>query len=232
MRLHDADGVDFWRPLIWQVDCALQLLPTHRGKLYRGISVRFSEQDYRTGQKVWSHVHAPVVCSRWAPCWGWWIHRAEHLVYAGRGHPPQTTGGSLFWTNDASKMGLLYRVYYCAFWGRFDVLGPFVCGRIRCPSAVRGSLACGLEEGVEERMCHGIAGHKSGVEGPPADPLARDSARSHRVNPRVRVHGVWGAFRAVVWNKFCLSGIDTCVPQRAAHSNLISPQPKDLPPLL
>ena len=52
MRLHDAHAIAFWRPLIWQVDCALQLLPKHTGKLYRGISVRFSEQDYREGQHV------------------------------------------------------------------------------------------------------------------------------------------------------------------------------------
>ena len=52
MRLHDADALDFWRPLIWRVDCALTQLPTWRGRVYRGISVRFSEEDYHKGQKV------------------------------------------------------------------------------------------------------------------------------------------------------------------------------------
>ena len=52
MRTHDARGVAFWRPLIWQVDRALERLPAFRGKLYRGINVRFSEAQYRTGQRV------------------------------------------------------------------------------------------------------------------------------------------------------------------------------------
>ena len=52
MRLHDSTAIDFWRPLIWHVDKALQMLPKYTGKLYRGISVRFSEQDYREGQQV------------------------------------------------------------------------------------------------------------------------------------------------------------------------------------
>ena len=52
MRVHDHDAVDFWRPLIWQIDRALQELPCHKGRLYRGINVRFSEDDYKAGQKV------------------------------------------------------------------------------------------------------------------------------------------------------------------------------------
>ena len=57
MRVHDVAGIDFWRPLIWQIDRALQLLPRHSGRLYRGINVRFSEAEYRTGQTV-----CPVPC--------------------------------------------------------------------------------------------------------------------------------------------------------------------------
>ena len=52
MRTRDAAGIELWRPLIWQVDRALQHLPPHRGRLYRGINVRFSEADYRPGQHV------------------------------------------------------------------------------------------------------------------------------------------------------------------------------------
>ena len=52
MRCHDAAGIAFWRPLIWQIDRALQQLPPHKGKLYRGINVRFNAEQYCTGQKV------------------------------------------------------------------------------------------------------------------------------------------------------------------------------------
>ena len=52
MRVHDEDGIRFWRPLIWQIDRALQELPCYKGRLYRGINVRFSEDDYKLGQKV------------------------------------------------------------------------------------------------------------------------------------------------------------------------------------
>ena len=34
------------------MDCALELLPAYKGRLYRGINVRFSESQYRTGQMV------------------------------------------------------------------------------------------------------------------------------------------------------------------------------------
>ena len=47
MRLCSEDAIEFWRPLIWQVDRALQKLPSYQGKLYRGINVRFSEDDYQ-----------------------------------------------------------------------------------------------------------------------------------------------------------------------------------------
>ena len=52
MRERDTTAVEYWRPLIWQVDKALQVLPSYKGKLYRGIDLRFDEADYREGQLV------------------------------------------------------------------------------------------------------------------------------------------------------------------------------------
>ena len=52
MRLHDSDGIDFWRPLIWQLDRVLLLLPRKATKLYRGIGVHFNETSYKTGSQV------------------------------------------------------------------------------------------------------------------------------------------------------------------------------------
>ena len=52
MRLSDEQAIDFWRPLIWQVDRSLQMLPPYTGKLYRGINVRFDEHSYCKGQEV------------------------------------------------------------------------------------------------------------------------------------------------------------------------------------
>ena len=52
MRTQDDAAIAFWRPLIWQVDRVLHLLPPFKGKLYRGINVRFSEKEYRDGQRV------------------------------------------------------------------------------------------------------------------------------------------------------------------------------------
>ena len=52
MRTYDQPAVDYWRPLIWHIDVALQHLPPHEGKLYRGINVRFSEAEYKPGERV------------------------------------------------------------------------------------------------------------------------------------------------------------------------------------
>ena len=52
MRTHDKHAIAFWRPLIWQVDQALQQLPPYHGKLYRGISLKFNEQIYKRGGAV------------------------------------------------------------------------------------------------------------------------------------------------------------------------------------
>ena len=52
MRLHDSVAIDFWRPLIWHVDRALQQLPPYAGRLYRGIGVRFKEQEYKKHEQV------------------------------------------------------------------------------------------------------------------------------------------------------------------------------------
>ena len=52
MRLADAPALAFWRPLLWHIDRALLALPPYRGRLYRGISLRFSELTYRSGQEV------------------------------------------------------------------------------------------------------------------------------------------------------------------------------------
>ena len=52
MRLHDPRGIAFWRPLIWEIDVALQQLPGYDGRLYRGINCRFDADTYRTGRTV------------------------------------------------------------------------------------------------------------------------------------------------------------------------------------
>ena len=52
MRAHDAAGIAFWRPLIWQLDRALLALPPYRGKLYRGISLKFNEESYKRAEAV------------------------------------------------------------------------------------------------------------------------------------------------------------------------------------
>ena len=52
MRNYEAPAIEFWRPIIWQLDRALSRLPAHHGKLYRGINVRFQEQEYTQGHQV------------------------------------------------------------------------------------------------------------------------------------------------------------------------------------
>ena len=44
MRDRDGAQVAFWRPMIWHVDAALQALPPTKGKLFRGINLRFDER--------------------------------------------------------------------------------------------------------------------------------------------------------------------------------------------
>ena len=38
MRLRDEEGIEYWRPLIYLLDSALEALPPYTGKLYRGIN--------------------------------------------------------------------------------------------------------------------------------------------------------------------------------------------------
>ena len=52
MRTGDAAGLKFWRPLLWHLDQALRVLPSYKGKLYRGINIRFSEAEFCAGQTV------------------------------------------------------------------------------------------------------------------------------------------------------------------------------------
>ena len=52
MRLGDARSIAFWRPLIWAIDAALEVLPDHRGKLYRGINLQFDCSVYKSGHKT------------------------------------------------------------------------------------------------------------------------------------------------------------------------------------
>ena len=49
MRQADGNAIAFWRPLIWQVDCALQSLPPFSGKVYRGIDIQV---PYEVGHTV------------------------------------------------------------------------------------------------------------------------------------------------------------------------------------
>ena len=52
VRAHDEAALAFWRPLIWQVDQALLQLPVYRGRVYRGIGVKFCGPRYRRGECV------------------------------------------------------------------------------------------------------------------------------------------------------------------------------------
>ena len=52
MRTGDTAGLKFWRPLLWHLDQALQVLPAYKGKLYRGINIRFSEAEFCAGQTI------------------------------------------------------------------------------------------------------------------------------------------------------------------------------------
>eukprot|EP01004_Peranema_trichophorum_P007941 NODE_670_length_2483_cov_34.441102_g575_i0.p1 GENE.NODE_670_length_2483_cov_34.441102_g575_i0~~NODE_670_length_2483_cov_34.441102_g575_i0.p1 ORF type:complete len:584 (-),score=80.61 NODE_670_length_2483_cov_34.441102_g575_i0:104-1855(-) len=52
MRNTIKDKIEFWRPLIYCLDNALLSLPEYKGKLYRGINLRFPEAFYREGCEV------------------------------------------------------------------------------------------------------------------------------------------------------------------------------------
>ena len=55
IRLHDPPAIDFWRPLIWQIDVALEALPSYKGVLYRGINCQLHQHMYQIGDIVmWS----------------------------------------------------------------------------------------------------------------------------------------------------------------------------------
>ena len=43
MRTRDPGLIEFWRPMIWHTDVALQSLLSFSGKLYRGIDCHFDD---------------------------------------------------------------------------------------------------------------------------------------------------------------------------------------------
>ena len=49
LRTGDHKAIAFWRPLIWSVDVALQALPPHKGKLYRGLDCTLRGDEYVAG---------------------------------------------------------------------------------------------------------------------------------------------------------------------------------------
>ena len=48
----DPVSIEFWRPLIWELDVALQALPSYAGTLYRGVSCRFDSTSYQAGGTI------------------------------------------------------------------------------------------------------------------------------------------------------------------------------------
>ena len=52
MREGAAEGIAFWRPLIWRLDQALLRLPEYTGKLFRGLPVRFDAGGYEVGGRL------------------------------------------------------------------------------------------------------------------------------------------------------------------------------------
>ena len=52
MRLRLEKEIQFWRPLIWEIDVALAALPSYTGKLYRGINCRFDTGTYTPGNTI------------------------------------------------------------------------------------------------------------------------------------------------------------------------------------
>eukprot|EP00669_Euglena_mutabilis_P006780 TRINITY_DN2277_c0_g2_i1.p1 TRINITY_DN2277_c0_g2~~TRINITY_DN2277_c0_g2_i1.p1 ORF type:complete len:175 (+),score=45.61 TRINITY_DN2277_c0_g2_i1:534-1058(+) len=52
MRLRHAKLIDYWRPLIWEIDVALEAFPSYRGKAFRGINCTIDPAEYRVGSKI------------------------------------------------------------------------------------------------------------------------------------------------------------------------------------
>ena len=52
MRKYEKEALALWRPLIWQPSEALLQLPPHKGRLFRGINVRFGADVHEKGHHV------------------------------------------------------------------------------------------------------------------------------------------------------------------------------------
>eukprot|EP00668_Euglena_longa_P036862 GGOE01047417.1.p1 GENE.GGOE01047417.1~~GGOE01047417.1.p1 ORF type:complete len:2570 (-),score=549.43 GGOE01047417.1:1047-8666(-) len=52
MRLREMDKIEFWRPLIWEIDVALTAFPPYKGKCYRGINCKMDANAYQTGTHI------------------------------------------------------------------------------------------------------------------------------------------------------------------------------------
>eukprot|EP00667_Euglena_gracilis_P000079 EG_transcript_79 len=52
MRLRQLEQIEFWRPLVWEIDMALMAFPTYRGKCYRGINCKMDATAYQTGTHI------------------------------------------------------------------------------------------------------------------------------------------------------------------------------------
>eukprot|EP00667_Euglena_gracilis_P000530 EG_transcript_529 len=52
MRLRDANQIAFWRPLIWEIDQALQALPPAPSRSFRGINCQMDPNLYRAGRHI------------------------------------------------------------------------------------------------------------------------------------------------------------------------------------
>eukprot|EP00667_Euglena_gracilis_P018574 EG_transcript_19737 len=52
MRLRDMPKVEYWRPLIWDIDMALRALPSYEGKSYRGIKCQVSPAEFVVGGTI------------------------------------------------------------------------------------------------------------------------------------------------------------------------------------
>ncbi len=66
-----AEHIKYWRPLIWEIDVALQALPSFTGKTYRGINCQLDLSTCRANDLVmWSARMLLCACalSRWGFC--------------------------------------------------------------------------------------------------------------------------------------------------------------------
>eukprot|EP00667_Euglena_gracilis_P000047 EG_transcript_47 len=52
MRLRDMEKIEFWRPLIWEIDMALTAFPPYKGKCYRGINCKMDPTAYQPGTHI------------------------------------------------------------------------------------------------------------------------------------------------------------------------------------